>query len=150
MYTKVDNLTQEQTQTLLSLSETVKFYNHDIRPGKNAPEIMSKYSDSKWFNWKRDQKKSFQTVFEDYMSTAVVGWLLHFPAGGFLDEMDYWQNSVSCGSVVCFSLDDDNKIMIDNTPVVLNQSEGLKFNLKFLHSVPKTDTPKNWACLMQL
>jgi len=150
MFTKISKLTQEQIEALIKIKDSVQFYNTDIRPGKNAPEIMSRYLESKWYSWSRKQKKLFQDVFESYMQSTVMGWFLHFPVNGFLDEMNYWENTVSCGSVVCFSLSDNNKIVIDGKETILHTGEGLSFNLKYVHSASKTDTAKDWVCLMQL
>ena len=150
MLKKINRLTQEQIDTLISIKDSVQFYDTDIRPGRNAPEIISRYFESKWYSWNRKQKKNFQDVFQSHMENAIVGWFLHFPTNGFLDEMDYWKNSISCGTVTCFSLTDNNRIIIDGEENTLHTGEGLSFNLKYLHSVPKTDTARDWACLMQL
>lgn len=150
MYSKVSTLSQQQTETLIQILDAVELDNKDIRPGKNAPKIMSNYYESKWHNWSRTHKSQFQEVFKEYLSTTVTGWFLHFPVDGFLDEMDYWQNSLSCGTVVCFSLSNKNKIVIDGNEVNLDIGEGCKFNLKHVHKIPKTNTTRDWACLMQL
>jgi len=150
MYTLLQKLEEEKIKSLNDLLHSVNFQNKDIRPGKNAPQIMSVYNHSKWYNWQREQKNNFIEALSNYSNTAVVGWFLSLPADGFLDTMDYWQNMVSAGTITAFSLTDNNPIIIEGSTLTIERGAGIQFHLKQLHEIRPATFERNWACLMQL
>jgi len=150
MYKIETQLTADAIDSLESLLQEIEFKSNDIRPGVNAPEIMSVYTHAKWYDWNRQQKNTFKNAFGDHINTAVVGWFITFPESGFLDIMDYWQNLPSAGFVVAYSLTDNNSIKIGNDSVILQKGEGISFSLKELHEVSAESFERRWACVMQL
>lgn len=150
MYELVTKLNDDAVSSLEVLQQEVEFRTDDIRVGKNAPSVMSVYKHSKWYNWNRIQKATFKEAMGSHVDTAVVGWFVTFPRSGFLDVMTYWQDMVSAGTVVAYSLTDNNKIIVSGQEVTLNKGEGIKFSLKEIHEIKPEGFERNWACLMQL
>jgi len=150
MYNTLTRLQEETVAQLEALMGELNLSQNDIRPGMNAPEVMSVYKHSKWYDWNRLQKNKFKELLGSEVDKAVVGWYLSLPVNGFMDKMDYWQQMVSAGTVVAYSLTDNNSIIVGDSTVTLQRGEGIKFHLKELHEIKVANFERNWACLMQL
>lgn len=150
MYETLKKLDQDSINSILDLKNQVKFRSDNIRIGASGVSNRSVYTESKWYDWSREQKTQFQQALGNLIDTAVVGWFITFPIRGFLDKMDYWLDKTSAGTVVAYSLTDDNNITIDNETVILQKGEGVRFSLKQIHEVKTENRERSWVCLMQL
>ena len=140
-----DNLTALDT-----LRSNVAYTSNNIRLGTNNYSGLSKYSVSKWKSWTRTQRSTFKDCFiADDINKSVIGWFLKFPANtGLLDEMNAWDGEAVAGTVVAYSLDDNNTINIDGTLVTCDRGQGVEFSLTNTHSISIAGVERNWACLM--
>ena len=151
MHETLTTLDSTSVDALLDIKENVNFSSNNIRIGKNSLDKLSVYSNSKWHDWTRDQRSSFKNILSSHIDTAVIGWFITFPANtGFLDTMDYWVDKPDSGTVVAFSLTNNNNITIAGNTVTLNKGEGIKFSLREIHEVGIASSERSWACLMQL
>lgn len=149
---KISSINNDAVNTLTAIKDNIVLSSARVRVGKNKHDNMSVYTTSKWFDWTADQRRNFKQSFAaEFVDKAVSGWYLHLPANtGHLDEMDYWQDKPYAGTVVAYSLTDENSIIIDDTEYTCNTGEGIKFSLKQLHKINKSSAARNWACLMLL
>jgi len=150
MYKTLTSLNQESVELLQTLKDEVRFRSDNIRIGANKTANRSVYSESKWYDWTRDQKSQFKTAMGNLVDNAVVGWFINFPKNGFLDEMDYWLDKTSAGTIVAYSLTDNNKIIIQDEETVCQIGEGISFSLKQIHEIKPEPINRTWACIMQL
>lgn len=146
------NLNEETVSRLQSLNAEVAMTDHNRRVGANGAARMSVYTYSKWHTWNRLQKTQFKQSFGSEVDTAVIGWFLHFPPiTGFLDLMTAWVDTkTSAGTIIAYALDNNQTIILNNTPVIVNKGEGIKFSLRVPHEIRQSSTGQHWACLMQL
>lgn len=152
MIERIGNLEATAIATLKSLQDTVNFKSDRIRLGANGAANISVYSFSKWKEWNRETRNSFKECFKSTdIENALIGWFLHLPANtGFLDQQTAWVNETAAGTVIAYSLTDNNNITIDGTEASLSTGEGIKFSLKNIHEIKTSDSDKSWACLMLL
>lgn len=150
MYDKITRLNDESLEILQNLISQVPFRSDNIRIGVNKTSNKSVYSESKWYNWNRQQKIQFKEAMGSLVDTAVVGWFIKFPQNGFLDKMDYWLDKTSAGTIVAYSLNNNNKIIMQDQEVKCDLGEGISFSLKQIHEIKPESFERNWACLMQL
>jgi len=150
MYTRRNNLSLENITVLETLKNSVPYISNSTRIGKNNFDGLSVYEFSKWKTWNRDQRKSFKQCFETAdIDKSVIGWFLKFPANkGFLDTMTAWQDVTVAGTIVAYSLTENNNITINGEKIAVDKGHGLEFSLKNAHSVSALETEGNWACLM--
>jgi hypothetical protein len=150
MYTLRDALSSENLTALNTLKSGVTFVSNNIRLGVNNVDRLSVYDYSKWKTWTRTQRSNFKNCFaEADVNKAVIGYFLKFPANtGFLDEMNTWQDATSVGTIVAYSLTENNSITIDGQTVSVAKGQGIEFSLKNTHAVSASATESNWACLM--
>lgn len=151
MYKIERNLSSESLTAFDTLIESVTFSTNNIRLGANGIERLSNYSHSRWFDWSADQRTAFKNAFGSETDKALVGWFLKFPANtGFLDLMTYWQDKIMAGNIIAYALNDNQRIWLNDTEILVNRGEGVKFSLKIPHEVKVSNSPQNWACVMQL
>lgn len=150
MYSSVTKLDTASVAELDQLTQEVEFSYGDVRPGANAPSVVSKLGHSKWYDWSRTQKNNFKNLLQPHTEKAVVGWLLKFPENGFLDTQDYWVDTRNAGTIVAYSLTDGNRLEVAGERIECKRGEGVRFALNQLHSVPAEKYERNWACLMQM
>ena len=62
--------------------------------------------------------------------------------------MNAWSNETVAGTIVAYSLSDNNSITIESQTLTLERGQGVEFSLKNIHSVSTSDIERNWACLM--
>lgn len=143
-------LSAENLTALDTLKSGVDFASNITRLGANGYDNLSKYEVSKWKSWNRTQRSNFKSYFAaDDINKAVIGWFLKFPANtGRLDTMNTWDNVSAAGTIVAYSLTDNNTITIDGTIVELNRGQGVEFSLTNTHSISTAGVERNWACLM--
>ena len=149
-YTIKTALGSDKLAILDNLKSEVDFVSNSIRLGVNNFDNLSKYEFSKWKTWNRNQRADFKSCFDAaYIDQAVIGWFLNFPANtGFLDTMDAWTSSTAAGTIIAYSLTDQNSIVIEQRTVTLNRGEGIEFPLQLRHAVSISQIDRNWACLM--
>jgi len=151
MHETLEQLDNATVDSLINIKADVAFSSNNVRIGTNGLDKLSVYSTSKWHDWSLEQRNNFKTLLNDHMSTAIVGWFLEFPGNtGFLDEMDYWVDKPDSGTVVAYSLVNNNSITVAGQTVTLQKGEGIKFSLKQIHKVDIASSTRSWACLMQL
>ena len=152
MYEKMLNLNEEAVSQLQSLNAAVTMTGQNRRVGANGVDHMSVYTYSKWHTWNRLQKTQFKQSFGPEVDTAVIGWFLQFPPiTGFLDLMTAWVDTkTAAGTIVAYALDNNQTIILNNTPVTVNKGEGIKFSLRVPHEIRQSPAGQKWACLMQL
>jgi hypothetical protein len=133
-----------------TLKSSIDFSSNNTRLGANGYDSLSKYEVSKWKSWNRTQRANFKSYFEEAdINKAVIGYFLKFPANtGRLDTMDAWEGVSAAGTIVAYSLTDNNNITIDNQVVSVSRGQGVEFSLTNRHSVSTSSAEKNWACLM--
>ena len=150
MYTLRDALSSENLTALNTLRSSVTFVSNSTRLGVNNFDNLSVYEYSKWKTWNRTQRSTFKNCFATAdIDKAVIGYFLKFPANtGFLDEMNAWQDATSAGTIVAYSLSENNSITIGENTVPIAQGQGIEFSLAQLHSISASSTEGNWACLM--
>ena len=143
-------LSSDNLAALDTLKSNVEFVSNSIRLGANSYSNLSKYEFSKWKNWTRIERSDFKSCFTaDDINKAVIGYFLKFPANvGLLDTMNAWDGVSVAGTIVAYSLTDNNGITIDGQAVSLNRGQGVEFSLTNTHSVSTSSTERNWACLM--
>ena len=150
MYTQKETLSSENLTALDNLKSAVTFKENSTRLGANKFDKLSVYKFSKWKDWSRDQRANFKSCFTSSdIDKSVIGWFLSFPANtGFLDTMNAWQDAKASGTILAYSLTENNKIIISGAEVTLNRGEGIEFSLINQHSVSISASERNWACLM--
>jgi hypothetical protein len=143
-------LSSDNLATLDTLKSNVDFLSNSIRLGVNNYSNLSKYEVSKWKGWTRTQRSTFKSCFADEdINKAVIGYFLKFPANtGLLDDMNAWDGESVAGTIVAYSLTDNNTITIDNQVISLDRGQGVEFSLTNIHSVSTSSAERNWACLM--
>jgi len=143
-------LSSANLTALDALKSNVDFVSGVIRLGANNYGNLSKYEVSKWKGWNRTQRSSFKSYFaEEDINKAVIGYFIKFPANtGFLDEMNAWDGETVAGTIIAYSLTDNNSITIDGQVVTLQRGQGVEFSLKNTHSISTAGVERNWACLM--
>jgi len=143
-------LTTEALTALDTLRSNVNFVSNSIRLGANGNDNLSKYEVSKWKTWNRTQRSTFKSCFESTdIDKAVIGYYLTFPANtGRLDTMNTWQNADAAGTIVAYSLSNNNIIYVDGETITVNRGQGIEFPLTDIHSVNTNTTQSDWACLM--
>ena len=144
------SLSLENLTTMDNLKSTVNFLSNSTRLGVNNFDNLSVYEFSKWKVWNRQQRSNFKSCFDSAdIEKAVIGWFLKFPANtGFLDTMNAWQDAKASGTIIAYSLNDNNKITISGSEITVNRGEGIEFPLTNEHSVGISGVESNWACLM--
>jgi len=150
MYTLRDALSSENLTALNTLKSGVTFVSNNTRLGVNNFNNLSVYEYSKWKTWTRTQRSNFKNCFATAdIDKAVIGYFLRFPANtGFLDEMNAWQDATSVGTIVAYSLTENNSITIDGNTVSVAKGQGIEFSLKNAHAISTSATDSDWACLM--
>ena len=143
-------LSAENLTALDTLKNSVNFASNITRLGANGYDNLSKYEVSKWKSWNRTQRSNFKSYFaEADINKAVIGYFLKFPANtGCLDTMNTWNDVSAAGTIVAYSLTDNNAITIDGTTVELDRGHGVEFSLTNTHSISTSEAERNWACLM--
>jgi hypothetical protein len=143
-------LSELNLTTLDTLRSNVEFVSNSIRLGANNYSNLSKYEFSKWKTWTRIERSNFKSCFtEDDINKAVIGYFLKFPANvGLLDTMNAWDGVSVAGTMIAYSLTDNNSITIDGQVVTLQRGQGVEFSLKNTHSISTSGVERNWACLM--
>ena len=143
-------LSSANLTALDALKSNVDFVSGVIRLGANNYGNLSKYEVSKWKGWNRTQRSAFKSYFaEEDINKAVIGYFIKFPANtGFLDEMNAWDGETVAGTIIAYSLTDNNSITIDGQVVTLQRGQGVEFSLKNTHSISTAGVERNWACLM--
>lgn len=151
MHETLTTLDSSTVDALVGLKSDITFASDNIRIGENGLAKLSVYNYSKWYNWSREQRETYKDLLSDYVDTAIVGWFISFPANtGFLDNMTYWKDKSDSGTVVAFSLTNNNTIKIAGNTITVNKGEGIRFSLRQVHEVELASFERNWACLMQL
>ena len=150
MYNLKETLSSDKLAALDTIKSGVDFVSNTVRLGVNNYDNLSKYEFSKWKNWNREQRSNFKSCFaSEDIDKTVIGYFLKFPANtGFLDEMNAWQDAKAVGTIIAYSLTENNSITIDNQVVSVNRGQGVEFSLTNSHSVSTSATEGNWACLM--
>ena len=143
-------LSSANLTALDALKSNVDFVSGVIRLGANNYGNLSKYEVSKWKGWNRTQRSAFKSYFaEEDINKAVIGYFIKFPANtGFLDEMNAWDGETVAGTIIAYSLTDNNSITIDGKIVTLQRGQGVEFSLTNTHSISTAGVERNWACLM--
>lgn len=151
MYITTQNLSEENIQKLSEISSEINFIDTDKRMGANGFAKPSIYTYSKWKTWNRVQVQEFKSVFPSGdIDTAIIGWYLKLPAEtGFLDLMNTWVGK-PCGSVIAYSMTDDQNIWLNNQEVTLKKGQGIKFKLSVPHEIKPSPQEQIWACIMQV
>jgi hypothetical protein len=149
MYKRLIKMAPQQVDRLSALMLQVKMNDTTEHYGVNGFEKISVYTGSKWYDWNRLQKKEFKECFDsNYISKALIGWFLHFPANtGFLDLTRYWEDKSIANSVISYALT-DSEIWLNNECVTVAKGEGIAFSLRVPHEVKTKSAEQNWACLM--
>jgi len=152
MYIKLEKLNSNQIDNLSDLISSVTFTDKNKRIGANGIENFSIYNYSKWHEWDRNKKILFKSSLPSiYAEKSLIGWFLHLPPEtGFLDLMDAWVGQTMAGTVVAYSLTEDQQISINNENVTLERGEGIKFCLRYAHEIRPSELGQYWACLMIL
>jgi hypothetical protein len=152
MYETLTNLNPENLTVLRNLRDQLEYNSNIVRLGMSGTSNPSVYQVSRWKTWTRIQKNDFKNQFsQEFLSTAIMGWIVKYPANtGFLDKMNAWVDSKVAGTVIAYALEDSQNIWINDTEVIVNSGEGIKFSLKHLHEIKTQGTDQSWACLMCL
>lgn len=152
MYKKLTNLPIENLQKLQELSRIVIYKNKIEHLGVHGYQRLSIYTNSKWYDWTRQQKQEFKSCFEtDYVNKAIIGWFINYPKEvGFLDRTEYWKTTNSAGIVLAYALTDGLDIHLNDTRVTVNQGEGIAFSLRIPHEIKAKTVDQRWACLMTM
>lgn len=152
MYENLTALDSSTVDQLLVLKGAVPFTNKNIRLGSGGIENRSVYTYSRWYEWNRTQKSTYETALGSALiDKSIVGWFLDIPANtGFLDLMDNWVDEPMAGTVVAYSLANGQEIIINGSTVTVNRGEGIRFSLKMPHEIKTSASGQQWACLMQL
>jgi len=151
MYNTLQNLSEENIQKLSNISSEINFIDTDKRMGTNGLAKPSIYTYSKWKTWNREQVREFKSIFAPSdIDTAIIGWYLKLPAEtGFLDLMTTWVGK-PCGSVIAYSMTDNQNIWLHNQEVMLQRGQGIKFKLSVPHEIKSSSQEQLWACIMQV
>lgn len=151
MYKLETSLSNDALTAFDTLIGSVPFNSNNIRVGANGIGKLSNYSYSRWYDWTAEQRTAFKSSFGPAVDKALVGWFLRFPATvGFLDLMTYWQDKIMAGNIVAYALNDNQRIWLNGSEIVINRGEGLRFSLKIPHEVKPSNIAQNWVCIMQL
>lgn len=152
MYNRLQNLSTENIQNLLNVASQVNFIDTNKRMGANGVENPSIYTYSKWKTWSHSHRQLYKSMFNaDDIDKALIGWYLKFSADtGFLDLMTTWVTGRHCGSVIAYSLNNNQNLWLQGQELVLQQGEGIKFKLNVPHEVKQSSQEQLWACIMQV
>lgn len=152
MHENLTSLDSSKVDSLLTLKSAVTFTDKNIRLGEGGADNRSVLTYSRWYEWNRTQKATFESALgSTLIEKSIVGWFLNIPANtGFLDEMRNWVNEPMAGTVVAYSLTDGQNIVLNGTTVTVNRGEGIRFSLKVPHKIDTSASGQQWACLMQL
>lgn len=150
MYELLDPISDDNVATLQTLMAGLTFHENDVRVGANGIEKLSVYETTKWLEWSREDRATFQSALPtEFVEKAVIGSFLHLPADtGFLDTQDFWTRTPMAGTMCSFALEDDCDITINGDTISVARGQGIKFHLSNLHEISIKATDQNWACLM--
>lgn len=152
-YKITEEISEDSISNLKKLTESLSFKFSEgsrARKGMNAPDIMSKYWYTKWFDWSSKQRRVFSDNFnKDYINKALQCWFLRYDANvGMLDDMNAWLNLEHSASIIAIPLNGNHDINIDGEKIIVPKGKGIVFPLNVVHSVDINPEERLWACLM--
>lgn len=120
------------------------------RVGANGINNLSVYNYSRWYRWPNRMRQHFKAChFTPAVEKALVGWFLDIPAGGgFLDRMITWIDKPMAGTVIAVSLQDDQRILINEEEHIVNEGEIIGFSLRCVHEIKPSVNGQKWANIM--
>lgn len=149
----VPSLTTSQLASLKQLYRNMPELKQPVEPlhlGDNGLENPSIFQTVHWFDMTRKQRHQFKEAFPDaIIQRAVNGWFLRFPKRtGRLDRMTHWVGQPLTGSVVSYSLADNQVFSVDDVEMTFNAGDGVGFALNQPHEVKPSKDGQRWACVL--
>lgn len=137
-------------KTLYSKMPELTQPNEPLHLGDGGVNRPSVFEDVKWFDMTSGEREKFKsTLPSKVVEKAVNGWFLRFPPRtGRLDRMTHWEGQALTGSIVAYSLDNNQEFYINDERFVLQAGEGVVFPLNIPHEVKPSKHGQRWACVL--